>query len=69
MAIELASKASISVYSYDHIAHGRSEGEGYEYFSQFSYLPTELGTYVELEKKKNPKIPRNLCHISYMGIV
>jgi len=65
MAIELASKASISVYSYDHIAHGRSEGEGYEYFSQFSYLPTDLGTYVELVKKKPENSEKSLPHFIY----
>jgi len=71
MAIELASKASISVYSYDQIAHGRSEGEGHEYFSQFSFLPTDLVTFVELIKKENSEkgIPHFIYGHSLGGLV
>jgi len=57
VAIELVTKYSLCVYSYDHVAHGRSEGEGIEFFSSFSILVEDLAIFVKLVQYADKNLP------------
>jgi lysophospholipase len=46
--------ADFAVYSYDHRAHGKSEGEPRTYFTSFDLAVADLAVYIEIVRQENP---------------